>query len=41
MSGKNKHKVIDYAVLNNREIQNEIKKLLVFTENVKVQFFLL
>lgn len=41
MSGKSKYKVIDYAVLHNRKIHNEIKKWLVYSENVKVSFFLL
>lgn len=36
MSGKSKYKVIDYSVLNSREIDNEIKKWLVCSENVKV-----
>lgn len=36
MSGKSKYKVIDYSVLNKREVHNEITKWLVYSENVKV-----
>lgn len=35
MSGKSKYKMIDYLVLNNREMHSEIKKWLAYNENVK------